>query len=150
MAGYIESVVRKFDVCPRTGDPEPRKKLRVTKLEKKFITLVCFDIMYWIGKPILHIVDSATRYSETRLVGSREFLIIKAIEEIWNLRHGEPVEFVADQEFDKNPLSDWSAECSIKFSPLPARRHNKDGVVERKNRVMKDILERLYADKRQQ
>ncbi len=31
----------------------------------------------------------------------------------------------------------------IKFAPLAARRHNKAGAVERKHRVIKDILERL-------
>lgn len=43
-------------------------------------------------------------------------------------------------------LSIWLKARECKFSPLPARRHNKAGVGERKNRVIKDVLEKLDLD----
>ena len=52
---------------------------------------------------------------------------------------------VMDSEFHKEVVSTWFSK-RIKLSPIPARRHNKAGVVERKNRVVKNILERLDSD----
>ncbi|KAI0558243.1 hypothetical protein FGB62_224g07 [Gracilaria domingensis] len=57
-----------------------------------------------------------------------------------------PVEMVADREFDKKVIHEHMNKRGIKFLPLPARRHYKAGIVERKNRVLKDILERFELD----
>jgi len=61
--------------------------------------------------------------------------------------HKCPDEVRADQEFDKGVLRRWMSERGARFVPLPARRHNKAGIVERKNRVVKDVLEKLDQDK---
>lgn len=53
---------------------------------------------------------------------------------------------MADEEFHVSAVKDWLSRRQIKLSPIPARRHNKAGVVERKNRVVKDIIERLDMD----
>lgn len=56
----------------------------------------------------------------------------------------------ADFEFDASRIQKLKAfvqSREILFKPRPARRHNKIGIVERKNRTLKTILERFQADK---
>ena len=53
---------------------------------------------------------------------------------------------ISDPEFHNDAVRKWLNSRGIELSPVPARRHSKAGVVERKNRVIKDILERLDAD----
>ena len=66
---------------------------------------------------------------------------------MWYLRHGAPKEVRGDQEFDRASLKKWMSLRGSKFVALPSRRHNKAGIVERKNRVVKDALEKLTLDK---
>lgn len=74
--------------------------------------------------------------------------ILKIFERMWIDTHGFPQGVIADQEFDNDVAKDWMKARSIPFTALPARTHNKAAIVERKNRVVKDILERLDVDRR--
>ena len=64
------------------------------------------------------------------------------------LRHGAPKSLKGDQEFNKCSFRNWLEQRGIEFQPVPSRRHNKTGMVERKNRVIKDALEKLENDAR--
>lgn len=87
----------------------------------------------------------ATSYSRLALLQSRVLShILEKLEVVWLNTNGYCKEISGDLEF--KAADAWFEKRGIKFIPLPARRHNKAGIVERKNRVIKDILARLQAD----
>jgi len=70
---------------------------------------------------------------------------MKTLEIIWINLHGPPNTISADPEFLNkfaNPLNYFN----IGFEPTPARRHNKIGVVERKNGVLRLIVQKILKD----
>lgn len=139
------------EVCIHTGYSVPRRKCNVTIIDKNFNYRVYFDVMYWNVKRILRIVDSTTGCSEEIMLISRELpLVIHEIEGNWNFMHGDPLELVVGQELDNNPFHVLEEELRINFSPLSEIKHNKAGVVDRNNQVLKNILERLEVNKKYQ
>lgn len=65
------------------------------------------------------------------------------MERIWFNRHGDFDELYVDQEFYNAVMQSWCQERNTSLIPVPSRRHNKAGQVQRKNRALKDILEKL-------
>ncbi len=103
--------------------------------------------MYWGNTMLLHAVDSATGYSELTVIRDcRLDTMLPALDKMWCLRNGTPKKFKGDQEFDKSYLLEWMKNRGCTFVPVPSSRRNKTGVVERKNRVVKDSLEKLEND----
>lgn len=96
---------------------------------------------------VLHAVDGATSYSEAVISSSRSTdSIAAALEVIWILRHGALSSFASDEEFQTRPMQIFLSYHYISLCERPVRRHNKSGVVERKNGTVKRILERLQHD----
>ena len=52
----------------------------------------------------------------------------------------------ADDEYNRKKLLCFLDTHDITFKPRPARRHNKVGIVERKNGTLKEIIRRLDTD----
>lgn len=48
-----------------------------------------------------------------------------------------------DPEFDKKPFKDLLKQHYITWEPRPVRRNNPVGIVERKNKVVKSVMQRL-------
>ena len=91
---------------------------------------------------VLHAVDAGTWYSETAIVTNRtNDVMANHLERLWILRHGAPRSFASDVEFDKSPMHSFLLAHGTERKPRPVRRHNKTGVVERKNRTLKSVLE---------
>ena len=144
MAHIIREIHESCRICRQTGDPEVSKKFNLNKIHKNFNNRVYMDITYWGNKLILHMVDFATSYSEAWVISSRKLdTILTSMERIWINKHGDFDELYVDQEFEKPIMQCWCRERNTILVPVPSRRHNKAGQVERKNRVLKDILEKL-------
>ncbi len=93
---------------------------------------------------MLHAVDAATPYPERMPITTRKLdVILRGLDNTWFLRHGCQGEVRGDQVFEKPILQAWMQQRGSKFVPLPSSSHSKAGIVERKNRVVKDALEKL-------
>lgn len=91
--------------------------------------------------------DTGTGYTEARVAAKRSVdTIISAFERVWICHHGAPKRVSADDEYDRNRLTNFLTVNGIQYRPRPTRRHNKTGLVERKNGVLKDILRRLILE----
>ena len=146
-ATELEKTVQSCYVCKKSGEPQRMNKFSISKLNRQFNDVVEIDVMYWGKTMMLHAVDTCTGYSELAVVSNRRLnTMLPALDKMWCLRHGAPVKFKGDQEFDKEELRKWMKSRGCVFVPVPSRRHNKTGVVERKNRVVKDALEKLDID----
>lgn len=151
----LESTVKQIfehcSVCIRTGDPEPSRKISFGKMHAQFNQRVYLDILYWADaeqRMVLNCVDYATSFAKLNNIEDRRVVgILRLFERTWLNCHGSPELVICDQEFDKDVVRKWMADRDISFIALPARTHNKAAIVERKNRVVKDILERLEVDR---
>lgn len=146
-----KEIVDSCPVCAKSGLPLSSKKVSLSHVCQSFNQEVQADFMFVeIRKSrycVLHIVDAGTRYSECIIVGKRcgEEMVI-AMETGWLLRHGAPRRFSADSEFSKGPMRKFLGTHNITLAERPVRRHNKTGIIERKHRTVKNILERLQND----
>lgn len=78
-------------VCKKAGEPAVMKKFSLSKLCREFNDCIEMDVMYWGKNIALHVVDTATSYSECSTMTSRSARSIKrALECTWFLRHGSP------------------------------------------------------------
>lgn len=116
------------------------KNFSLSMCDREFNDVIQIDVMYLGLALMLHAVDTTTGYSEFAVISARkaEVMLIR----IWYLSHGAPKEVRGDREFDKGILREW-----LSFVPVPSRRHNKTGIFERKNKDLKDILEKFEQDK---
>jgi hypothetical protein len=108
------------------------------------------DIFYLDGidrRPILHAVDTRTSFSMARLCQNRDLeLLASTLEREWVHVHGPPAEVSGDQKFAQVYFQDMLRRHNIAFREQDARRHNKTGVVERGNGILKDFIKRLVLD----
>jgi hypothetical protein len=108
------------------------------------------DIFYLNGvdrRSILHAVDTRTSFSLVRLCQNGDLeLLASTFEREWVHGHGPPAEVSGDQEFAQGYFQDMLRRHKIAFREQGARRHNKMGVVERGNGVLKDFVKRLVLD----
>ena len=97
-----------------------------------------------------HMVNSAESYFEINFIGLQELSnIVRELDNGWCHCNGDPVEIMADQVFEKKSVLEWKKEMGIIFIPIPSTRHNKVVVVERKNTVFKEVLEKFNVDSAQ-
>lgn len=138
-------------ICSQTGLPLPTRKVSLTHVSEAFNSEIQADYMFvYIRKDkfcVLHVVDAGTGYSEAKIVEKRSIeIMVTTLETIWVHRHGAPQSFSADSEFTKHAMKLFLKCHNIKLNERPVRRHNKTGIIERKNRTIKTILERLEKD----
>lgn len=149
MEKYLQESFDKCTVCKQTGRPLHSRKVSFSKVLSSFNDTVQIDFVFvsQLSKlPILHIVDVASGFSAAELMPSRDMSkAMKTFERIWVNMHGPPLSLSADVEF-LNKFSKELRYFGIEFNPTPARRHNKLGVVERKNAVLRVLIQRLLLD----
>jgi hypothetical protein len=90
-------------------------------------------------------------FSMARLCQNRDLeLLASTFEREWVRVHGPPAEVSRDQEFAQDYFKDMlhhhNIVFNIAFREQGARKHNKTGVVERGNDVLKDLIERFVLD----
>lgn len=134
--------------CVMTGLPAPTKKISLSHINEDFNNEIQADYTYLNIRgqvyPALHVADTGTGFSEIKLVKSRRAEeMISVLDEIWIYTHGAPAYLSADDEFNRRPMRDAMRSRMITFKPRPTRRHNKCGIIERKNGTIKRVLERI-------
>lgn len=157
-AGVLNPVLRQalnsaFDKCTscrQTGKPSQARKVSFSRIFSRFNTHVQVDYMFvseMDNSPIFHAVDSHTALSATSFVQSREMPhAARAFEVQWINVHGAPEVVSADIEFMNQTFMSALRYFGVRFEPRPARRHNKLGIVERKNAVIRLVVQRLLKD----
>lgn len=147
----IDKVDKACEVCVRNGRPIPSKKISLTHINEAFNQEIQIDFTWCEirGKKciILVITDAGTGYTEARIVSHKNIdTIISILETTWIYTHGAPIRVSADDEYNRKKLADFLSVHDMQFQPRPARRHNKVGIVERKNGTLKTIIRRLDHD----
>lgn len=147
----LDRVSDECTVCVGSSRPQPSAKLSLTHVNEEFNNEVQVDFVFIQIKDTkytcLYLVDTGTAFSECVITSSRKTdTIITTLNQEWILKHGAPAKLSADEEFSSGILTTFLSTHKICFKARPARRHNKVGIVERKNGTIKMIMERLQRD----
>ena len=146
----LRKVAGRCSSCKQTGRPANSRKISFSRILGSFNKHVQVDFLFakeFHNISILHIVDVHTGLSTAHLMPSREMtLSARALEVNWINLHGSPAVVSADPEFFNSKFAEALRYFDITFQPRPARRHNKLGVVERKNSVVRTLIQRLLKD----
>lgn len=135
-------------VCPQARLPAPCKKISLSHVRKAFNIKVQADFMFTDTHNnkycVLHIVDTGSRYSEVSFVSNRSCEIMEnEIKRCWMLEHGSSKTLSVDSEFTKVPRKPFLTVHNIKLAERPVRCYNETGILERRFRTIKLMLERL-------
>jgi hypothetical protein len=155
MDDIFAKVVHECITCPATGIPMGNgasvNKVSFRRLiSEDFGREVQLDYFYIDLRAAkycyLHCVDADSSFGEVVLAPSRDLdLAADLFERTWVWTHGAPRSVGSDPEFGREPFLSRLATHGITFSPRPARRHNTIGIVERRNRQLKLVTERLVT-----
>lgn len=147
---HLTETFEKCTSCKSTGRTGISRKISFRKILSKFNDHIQMDFFFIpeVHKgPILHIVDVHSGYSCAVPVPDRDMeRAALNLELHWINHHGCPNIISGDPEFFNEKFQRALKYFGIKHRPLPARRHNKLGVVERKNSVVRGIAQRLRKD----
>jgi hypothetical protein len=145
-AHYLTLAAHSCLSCLCMERPKPCKKSSLSNITRESSNSVQVDIFYLDGvdrRPILHYVDTRTSFSVARLCQNRDLkLLASTFEREWVHVHGPPAEVSGDQEFGHGYFQDMLRRHNIAFREQGERRHNKTGVVERGNSILKDCIKR--------
>ena len=146
----LEAAFAKCTSCRVTGRPLRSRKVSFGRLLLSFNDHKQIDFMFLSEMhklPILHIIDMSTGYSCTFLMETREMEYVERELEIhWINHHCPPAVMSGDPEFRADVFIKFLKYYRIRYESRPARRHNKIGVVESKNAVIRTISQILLKD----
>lgn len=139
------------DICTSSGRPHNKWKISISYINQAFNEKIQVDFLVaYICREkfvILNIVDMVTTYGEREIVANRSAETTQMkLEKLWIFRHGSARRFSADPEFCRPVLKNFLQRHGIQIVDRPSRSSNKNGVVERNNRVFKNILERIQRE----
>ena len=143
LKSYAEEVCRTCDICLRTGEPLPSRKISIPHIDCQFNTSIGVDFFYWqrsYSRTVvcLHVMCMGTMLSEAKPVDSRDMKeATRLVESLRIHNHGRPVATGFDPEFNNVEFLSMLRRNGVTPQPRPARRHNKLGRIERKHRTIK-------------
>lgn len=147
----IRDTCTQCDVCSRSGPPAPSRKISLTHVNKNFNDEIQVDFLFVRIKGtiycVIHFCDAGTAYYEGAVVKDRKSnTILNQFDQLWNHRHGAPNHISGVDEFTRAVLEKGFLNRGVILKPGPSKRHNKVGIVERRNGIIKKIVEELQMD----
>ena len=137
--------------CIRTGRPKrPTTSSTSTVYAGFFGEVLQADIVYHrllTGEtiPVLGVVCEATNYHAAKALANRlPATMLEALIEIWYRPLGLPHRFRCDPDGAfQGEVARWHATHGIMREIVPAEMHNRIGKIERRNALLRTLLERL-------
>ena len=144
----IEEVYKECDICKAYAKPEPVPKVGFP-LADEFNETVAMDLKFFDGKIILHLVDHLTRFSTGIICKSKEPKeIVSAIIRSWVSIFGPPRKFLMDNggEFANETMIEFAESMNIRILTTAAESPWSNGLVERHNATLAEILHKVLAE----
>ena len=130
-------------ICAKTEEPRRSTKFSIRNIDAKFNQIIAVDFFQFKKRWFFHVMCEGTGYSEVEAANSRNLQeATDKLDIIWLSRHGNPESIRYDAEFGKNPFKSLLIRSNIRLLPPPARRHNKNGKIERKHRTIRWIIKK--------
>lgn len=145
----IDNVSHSCKVCLKYRKPRPRPIVGLP-MSSEFNQCVALDLVQlsqslWF----IHIIDTFIRFSSSKLTKTKDKdVITDIIFEIWLARFGQPRKFLADNggEFINKVYEEMCEQFNIEFSTKAAKRPWSNGLCERHNGIIKEMLSKIIED----
>ena len=147
----LETTCKECSFCNKYKKQYPRPV--VALLETEFNAKVSMDLKQITDLPtktwILHLVDSATRYTAAALIKTKKKeLVVEKIMMIWVAYFGAPRKFHSDcgGEFSNEVLEEMAHKLGCEISTTPSEAPFSNGIVERNNKVLYEAAMKTKED----
>ena len=143
-------VVDNCEVCQKMRRPPPRPKVCLP-LSSRFNEVVAMDIKYINSTPVLHLIDTFTRFSMGCVMTSKSApAIIEAIFAIWITIFGRPQKFFSDNglEFANKEFLSLCEQYEIKAKVSPVEAPYSNGICERHNGIIDEMCRKTLQKTR--
>ena len=155
--GYDEELVEQINqvqdeckVCKEYARPSPVPAVGLPHASK-FNETVALDLKFFKGTIILHMIDHLTRFSSAIVCKSKEpRTIIDGICKAWIAIFGPPEKFITDNggEFANPHFIELCESMNIRILTTAAYSPWSNGLVERHNATLAEMLHRVLADQK--
>ena len=154
-AVFLKMIKKCCDSCKfcLKRKPPPLRPVVGLPLANVFNDVVCMDLKEHIHNKswILHIIDSATKYSAACLISSKhQDVIVSCIFRIWFTYFGFPRKFLTDNggEFSNERFREMNEKFNIETATTPAESPFSNGIVERHNLILAEAMYKTIEDVR--
>ena len=144
----VGSVRRNCKVCKEFTRPSPTPAVGMPHAER-FNETVAMDLKFFEGKIILHAIDHLTRYSSAVVIKSKDpEVVIQGLIKCWISIFGPPGKFMVDNggEFANSEFIELAESMNVRIVPTPAFSPWSNGLVERHNATLAEILHKVQAE----
>ena len=146
----IEKCCDSCEICMKLRRP-PLQPVVGLPMANRFNDVVCMDLKEHIHNKswILHIIDSATKYSAACLISSKQQdVIVRCIYLNWICHFGSPRKFLTDNggEFSNERFREMSEKLNIKPTTTAAESPFSNGIVERDNLILAEAMIKVIDD----
>ena len=146
----IEESCDNCEICEHFKKP-PLKPIVGLRLADNFNEVVSMDLKEYIhGESwILHLIDTATRYSAACLINTKkQDEIVKKIFSMWITYFGAPCKFLSDNggEFANATFREMNEKLNVITATTAAESPWSNGIVERHNAVLYESMMKTISD----
>ena len=144
----VKEVTESCVICKKYKKTPPRPVVGFP-MATKFNECVAMDLKFYDGKIILHMIDHVSKLSAAARVSSKEpRIIIKSIFKNWVSVYGAPIKFLSDNggEFMNASFIEMCEQMNIAVKNTAARSPWSNGIVERHNLVIAEMLDKVLAE----
>ena len=142
--------IKKFCHQCQVHDPAPRRFKFTLKDDRNFNYEIFVDVMYLDGKPVLHVVDSATAFNGARFLKSLSTTDTwEALETLWINTYQGPPDIITHDAGTNFASTEFKSEAKIKgitCKQVPVEAHWSIGKVERYHAPLRRAYEILRAE----
>ena len=127
----------------------PNRPVVCMPMAQRFNETVAMDLKYWNKNYFLVLVDMATRFCTAVLITSKNAsVIVKNLFKSWICIFGNPEKFLSDNglEFNSEELRELGEKYNIKIMTTSAEAAWSNGMVEKLNGVLADIVRKVMTD----
>ena len=143
----VDEVSQNCDICKRFRR-SPARPVVTFPLATEFNETIAMDIKFINSRPVLHLIDHATRYSRACLLANKKPMsVVQAIITHWIQVFGQPTQFLTDNggEFVNSELIELAEKFNIVLKTTAAESPWSNGLCEKHNGVIGDMVAKIQA-----
>ena len=144
----VKEVVKNCEICQQYKRPPPRPVVCFPRA-RSFNIHIAVDLKQYGKKHVIHFIDHFTRFSVAVVVDNkRKETIIRAFLDCWLSIFGAPLSILSDNggEFNNDEFKQLCEKFNITVKATAAESPWSNGVVERHNDTLGDMIDKLIAD----
>ena len=144
----IEEACNQCEVCIKHKKPK-LKPIVCISLSRIFNEVVTLDLFFYLGNPIIHLCDAATRFSRASVLPSKKKdTVINAICILWISLFGPPQTILSDNggEFTSHDFREMGAKLNTTILSTATESPWSNGINERHHAIITNMLDRILDE----